>query len=54
MKMFLLEAWCWTYGVGNWIVDHRNILAVITTLAVIGKLYWSAFKTQTMIRSTQR
>ena len=54
MKMVLLEAWCWSYGVGNWIVDHRNILAVITTLAVLGKIYWSVKNAQTVIESTSK
>ena len=35
MKMLVLEAWCWSYGVGTWAYDHRGTLLTLAILALV-------------------
>ena len=35
MKNFVLEAWCWSYGVGIWAYDHRGTLLTLAVLAIV-------------------
>lgn len=53
MKMFLLEAWCWSYGMGYWIIEHSTVLTTIVITLIIGKIYWSVRNAQTTIQSNQ-
>jgi hypothetical protein len=35
MKNFVLEAWCWSYGVGIWVYDHSMTLLTLAVLALL-------------------
>ena len=51
MKMLVLEAWYWSYGVGVWVSDHSKTLL---TLAVLALLLMGSRSTPGAVKTTKK